>query len=159
MPKTSKKDLWFDKAALRDAIIYSYTKEEHVGERFYLPYPPSLNSYYRYNLKTHKMYTSKEGKAYRALIKEFLSEFVQKNNTIEENIKLSIILYPPDRRKRDIDNILKVLFDALQDALLIKDDSQIMELHITKQEGVLSPGLVLMEIQKQKEKKDENIHS
>lgn len=146
MSENGKKKLWIDQTALRDAIIYSYTKEEHIGDRFSLPYPPSLNSYYRYNLKTHKMYTSKEGKTYRSLVKDILFEFVEQNKTIEDKIKLSIILYPPDKRKRDIDNILKVLFDALQDAQLIKDDSQIIELNISKQEGVLSPGLVLMEI-------------
>ncbi|MFK8827299.1 RusA family crossover junction endodeoxyribonuclease, partial [Citrobacter freundii] len=38
---------------------------------------------------------------------------------------VEIILYPPDARRRDIDNYNKALFDALTHAGVWEDDSQI----------------------------------
>jgi crossover junction endodeoxyribonuclease RusA len=40
-------------------------------------------------------------------------------------LKMSIGLNPPDKRKRDLDNPIKPLWDALQHAGLFDDDSQI----------------------------------
>jgi crossover junction endodeoxyribonuclease RusA len=39
---------------------------------------------------------------------------------------------PPDRRRRDIDNILKAPLDALEKAGVYKDDSQIEQLNVFK---------------------------
>jgi crossover junction endodeoxyribonuclease RusA len=41
---------------------------------------------------------------------------------ITEPCLLFVTIYPPDKRKRDIDNILKVLKDALKRSSLIQDD-------------------------------------
>jgi Holliday junction resolvase RusA-like endonuclease len=38
----------------------------------------------------------------------------------------------PDRRTRDLDNCLKAIGDALKDAQVYPDDSQVMALYITK---------------------------
>ncbi|AMO47598.1 Crossover junction endodeoxyribonuclease rusA [Enterobacter sp. FY-07] len=38
---------------------------------------------------------------------------------------VEIILYPPDARRRDIDNYNKALFDALTHAGVWEDDSQV----------------------------------
>jgi crossover junction endodeoxyribonuclease RusA len=40
-------------------------------------------------------------------------------------ISLQIWVYPPDRRKRDISNIIKIIEDSLQDAGVYDDDFQI----------------------------------
>lgn len=40
-------------------------------------------------------------------------------------ISLQIWVYPPDRRKRDISNIIKIVEDSLQDAGIYDDDFQI----------------------------------
>ena len=42
--------------------------------------------------------------------------------------------YPPDKRKRDIDNLLKPVLDALGEYGAITDDSDIKELCICKLE-------------------------
>eukprot|EP01038_Epipyxis_sp_PR26KG_P017938 gene17938-25100_t len=40
-------------------------------------------------------------------------------------------MYQNDKRKRDIDNVLKILLDAMHGIIYI-DDSQIIELNIKK---------------------------
>ena len=47
-------------------------------------------------------------------------------------IHLEIDAFPPDNRKRDLDNINKALLDALEEAGVFKDDSQIVKLTSTK---------------------------
>jgi crossover junction endodeoxyribonuclease RusA len=47
-------------------------------------------------------------------------------------LELSVMLYPPDRRRRDIDNVCKALLDSLTFAGLIEDDSLIDKLTIER---------------------------
>ena len=51
---------------------------------------------------------------------------------IKGDVSLFIRAYPPDKRKRDIDNILKPLLDVLTTAGIYKDDSQVTDLRIQK---------------------------
>lgn len=53
---------------------------------------------------------------------------------IEQRLCVSILLYPPDRRVRDLDNYFKALLDALTHTNLWLDDSQIDELRIVRGE-------------------------
>ncbi|NBW20709.1 MAG: RusA family crossover junction endodeoxyribonuclease [Caulobacteraceae bacterium] len=46
------------------------------------------------------------------------------------SVRVVIEAFPPDRRKRDLDNILKSLLDALTHAGVWEDDSQIEDLRI-----------------------------
>lgn len=51
-----------------------------------------------------------------------------------ENKRLSMLIdaYPPDKRRRDLDNIFKSCLDSLQHAGVYPDDSQIDDLRITR---------------------------
>jgi crossover junction endodeoxyribonuclease RusA len=49
--------------------------------------------------------------------------------------------FPPDRRRRDLDNIQKPVLDALEHAAVYEDDSQI-DLLITRRREVTSPGRI-----------------
>jgi crossover junction endodeoxyribonuclease RusA len=51
-------------------------------------------------------------------------------------LKVKVYLYPPDRRKRDIDNNMKSLLDAMEHAGVYENDSQIDDLHIIRCEVV-----------------------
>ncbi len=53
---------------------------------------------------------------------------------LEGRLAVHITLFPPDRRKRDVDNILKALLDACEHAGCYDSDSQIDELHIVRRE-------------------------
>jgi crossover junction endodeoxyribonuclease RusA len=66
-------------------------------------------------------------------------------DTIDEPIFMEVYLYPPDRRKRDLDNYMKGLLDALTEAGLWTDDVLIDQLHIYRGE-VVKLGSVRIEI-------------
>jgi crossover junction endodeoxyribonuclease RusA len=58
---------------------------------------------------------------------------------------MEVYLFPPDRRKRDLDNYMKGLLDALTNGKLWVDDSLINQLHIYRGE-VVTDGSVRVEI-------------
>jgi Holliday junction resolvase RusA-like endonuclease len=62
-------------------------------------------------------------------------------------LEIEINLHPPDRRRRDVDNALKSLLDALQHGGAYADDSQIVRLEVTKREPVQG-GLTFVRIRK-----------
>ena len=91
-----------------------------------LPYPPTANHYWR--KWNNRMVISKQGRAYRAEVCELLS--AAGGNGIRKppsggRIALMMDAFPPDRRKRDLDNLQKPLLDALQHAGVYEDDSQV----------------------------------
>lgn len=67
---------------------------------------------------------------------------------LKKPVRADIFLYPPDKRKRDIDNVLKCLFDVLQHGGAIEDDALIRELYV-KVRWVYAPdGLVEISLSK-----------
>ena len=61
---------------------------------------------------------------------------------IEEKVSVDIVLILPNHRKRDIDNMLKSLWDVMEKAGVIKNDNLIYEVRTLKKvekgkEGVL----------------------
>lgn len=97
-----------------------------------LPYPPSINHYWRHNRgRTH---ISAEGKFYRERILARLLADPQAplHGRLEGRLAVTILVSPPDNRRRDLDNVQKALFDALQHAGLYRDDEQIDDIHIMR---------------------------
>ncbi len=97
-----------------------------------LPYPPSVNHYYQHG--KGRIWIGKRGREYRLQVFSILHE--KKIKPLEGKICLDIFVYPPDKRKRDIDNTQKCLFDALQHGGLFKDDNQISKFCVTRLEPV-----------------------
>nr|O67766.2 RecName: Full=Crossover junction endodeoxyribonuclease RusA; AltName: Full=Holliday junction nuclease RusA; AltName: Full=Holliday junction resolvase [Aquifex aeolicus VF5] len=65
-----------------------------------------------------------------------------KGDAIDYEISVDITLILPNRRKRDIDNMLKSLWDVMEKAGVIKNDNLIFEVHTVKKiekgkEGVI----------------------
>ena len=52
----------------------------------------------------------------------------------DKRLSVSILAFPPDRRKRDLDNLLKVSLDSLEKSGLFNDDSQIDRIVIERRE-------------------------
>jgi len=62
----------------------------------------------------------------------------------EDRLSVFIEAFPPDKRKRDLDNVLKSLLDALQHAGVYADDCQIDRLSIIRKSPL--NGIVKIEI-------------
>ncbi len=109
----------------------------------YLPWPPTVNNYYKVARSGHK-YLDKSVRAYREAVETAISE-QSPGLTITDRIFLEVHLFPPDKRKRDLDNYMKGLLDALTNAGLWEDDSLIDQLCIYRG-SKLADGLVKIEI-------------
>ncbi|MFN3813776.1 MAG: RusA family crossover junction endodeoxyribonuclease [Aquificaceae bacterium] len=55
-----------------------------------------------------------------------------KNEPLDCKLSMDILLILPNNRKRDIDNMLKSLWDVLEKAKVIKNDNQIYEVRTIK---------------------------
>jgi crossover junction endodeoxyribonuclease RusA len=105
-----------------------------------LPWPPSVNRYLRRAGKV--MHTTNEAKQYRKDVGWLCANAPRFGS---KRLALEVAAYPPDKRRRDLDNIQKVLIDALMHAGLFDDDSQIDSL-LTLRKEVRKPGCVLVKI-------------
>ena len=95
-----------------------------------LPYPPSVNHYWMSSGNIR--YISKHGRAFRmAVAEECAAQAVQ---ALEGRLAVHVALFPPDKRKRDVDNVLKALLVSCEHAGCYESDSQIDELHVTRQQ-------------------------
>ena len=87
-----------------------------------LPLPPSVNSYR--TIFRGRMGISKAGRQYKEQVSDYVAEYnVPKLG--KARLEFQVTLYPRDRRKQDIDNRIKALWDALTDAGVFDDDEQI----------------------------------
>jgi len=101
---------------------------------FTVPWPPSVNNYYVRGewrrARSGKMYQAtgltKEGQRYRDELPLVLLEQLHgRRVTFHGQVEVELECHPPDKRKRDLDNIEKALFDALQHARILGNDYQI----------------------------------
>ena len=94
-----------------------------------LSYPPSANHYWRRN--GHRYFIAPAGVSFRAQVREVVAAWQSTRAswaTITGPVELLVTLVPGDRRRRDIDNVLKPLLDALTQAGVWADDSQVKRL-------------------------------
>lgn len=109
-----------------------------------LPAPPTVNTYYRKKPKGG-MYISARGKKFRREVQELC--LIAGVRPLTGRLSLTIHYAPPDKRKRDIDNIIKAVQDALTHGGCMLDDEQIDELMV-KRLPVRKFGAALITIKK-----------
>ncbi len=97
-----------------------------------LPFPPSVNHLYR--RFRSRVVLSSEGRAYRDTVASALAALGVR--PLAGPLEVEIDLYPPDRRRRDADNPIKILADSLQHGGAFEDDSQIVRLVVEKKDPV-----------------------
>jgi crossover junction endodeoxyribonuclease RusA len=83
-----------------------------------LPWPPSVNHYWR--ARGNRRFINPMAKAW---LDEAILLLRSTRMRFDEPVKVSMFLSPPDRRRRDGDNLEKAVMDALVKAGTIKDDS------------------------------------
>jgi crossover junction endodeoxyribonuclease RusA len=99
-----------------------------------LPWPPSANKIWR-NLVirgTGRTVLSAQGRAYRDTVARIVMESTIARTLEGADLRVSVEAFPPDRRRRDLDNIAKALLDALTHAGVWADDSQVCSLHLER---------------------------
>ncbi len=93
-----------------------------------LPYPPSINHYWR--RAGNRTIISREGREYRRRVVQLLS--YKHIDPLLGELSVEVQVAPPDRRRRDIDNVLKALLDGLQHGGAYADDYQIARLLVER---------------------------
>jgi crossover junction endodeoxyribonuclease RusA len=109
---------------------------------FVAGWPPSVNHYWMRN-RNGGMRIGDEGQAYRKVVEDAL----RGRGCIQGRLAINIHAYPPDRRERDLDNILKALLDAIAHAGAIESDKYIDEIRIFRG-CVIKGGEVRVDIQR-----------
>lgn len=119
------------------------TTDQKKNLSLMLSYPPSVNTYWGFH--GHRRFLTKKAQEFKSSVS---NAFLQTKSVGFDKADLSITvrLYPPDRRVRDIDNVLKPLLDALVSAGIFNDDSQV-SLLIVSRETVIKGGACQLYIQ------------
>jgi crossover junction endodeoxyribonuclease RusA len=86
-----------------------------------LPLPPSVNRLWRTS-KGGIMYRSDEYMQWRK-VAMWEAAAQAKGARIEGLFKVTLRVARPDRRRRDLDNLLKAVLDAVDQAGLVRDDA------------------------------------
>lgn len=95
-----------------------------------IPWPPTVNHYWVQ--KGVRRFLSERALTFRREVWASFSESKHKGFGPKQSLHVSVLLYPPDKRKRDIDNVVKPTLDALQHACVFEDDNQVSALTITR---------------------------
>jgi crossover junction endodeoxyribonuclease RusA len=106
-----------------------------------LPYPPSINNYWI--ASGHRRFISQRGRDFKQAVAEFVIEWrVPKLG--DSPVWVDIILRPRTKKLMDIDNCIKPILDALQDAGVFDDDVQVQRVTIERGLPIKGGGCVVM---------------
>ena len=92
-----------------------------------LPFPPSLNHNTMPGANGGRYLTPKH-RAFRSTV--FAIVATEKPAVIGKRFRFELDLHYPDKRKRDADNCIKAVLDALQRAAVLADDHWLRELSV-----------------------------
>ncbi len=104
-----------------------------------LPFPPTMNTYWRH--VGSRVLLSSDGRQYREEVG--LACLIAGRPRLEGRLEIDLLVYPPDNRRHDLDNLLKGILDGLQHAGLYEDDSQIDKLRICRRHVYKPPSVVV----------------
>ena len=106
-----------------------------------IPYPVSVNSYYR-SVKGRSI-LSKQGRDYKKHAAQL--EHLRGTFPATQRLKVSIQLFPPSKHRSDLDNYAKSALDLMQDAGVFVNDNQIDHL-VIRRRSVLKGGKAIVTI-------------
>jgi crossover junction endodeoxyribonuclease RusA len=94
-----------------------------------LPYPPSINAYWL--ASGHRRYISKRGIKFKQAVADYVLEWrIPKLGS--QPLEIEIWLHPRSKQLMDIDNCVKPILDACQDAGIFDDDVQVQQLFVKR---------------------------
>lgn len=94
-----------------------------------LPPPPSVNTYWR--TFRGRMLISAKGREYRQTVANTVA-WRELRPMFSGLVSVELTFCPPDKRRRDLDNLLKATFDALTSAGVWADDNQVNEFTVRR---------------------------
>lgn len=103
-----------------------------------LPYPPTVNHYWKSRVirkgarYVPSVYVSEYGQDYQRVVRRLLDGVPR----LSGELRVQVLVQPPDNRSRDLDNVLKCLLDSLTKAGVWYDDSQVCSLLIVRGEQI-----------------------
>lgn len=109
-----------------------------------LPFPPV--NHYRYALNDGDI-RAKEREYQSSVAASVIEQLRRLPKPTEELLAVQVSLFPPDWRRRDADNCIKALFDALTHAHVWKGDNQVMRV-LVKFGPIVKKGKVEITISK-----------
>ena len=112
-------------------------------EAMILPFPPTVNHYWERN-RNGTLRVGKAGLAFRQEVAYRCRQ--ERIKRLHGRLSVEVAAYPPDLRKRDLDNILKALLDALKHGGAYEDDGQIDRLLVVRC-GIIKRGQVTVRIE------------
>jgi len=109
-----------------------------------LPWPPSVNSYWKHRVVGNKpmVYLSAEAVKFRQDVKST----VKVSKKFTGRLKVTVSLYAPNKRSYDLDNKLKGTLDSLTHAGVWNDDEQV-DILIVKRIGFMPNGMCIVDIE------------
>lgn len=95
-----------------------------------IPFPPSVNTYWRH-LPNGRTLISTKGRIYKRAVAQTVG-WHHAGKRLIGRLSVTVTLHPPNKVRRDLDNSMKAILDSLQDAGVYVDDSQIDRLSIER---------------------------
>lgn len=105
-----------------------------------LPWPPSTNHMYARN-RNGGVRLTKKAQDYVQMVR-----VIAPGHHAMGRLYVLLMVSEPDRRRRDLDNLQKVLLDSLTKAGVWADDSQIDDLRIVRLPYRIKGGRILVEV-------------
>ena len=108
--------------------VFKPSSDDVLIEFEILMTPPTVNHYWIEAGYRGRKYLSHRAHHFRAVIQRFVNPM-----NYSGEVQVFMEYHVPDKVKRDADNVVKPIFDALMKAQLICDDSQISNFVMMKQ--------------------------
>jgi Holliday junction resolvase RusA-like endonuclease len=100
-----------------------------------LPLPPSANNLYR-NVPGKGRVLNKHGREYKQEVRTLA--LMARPDFFHGDVRFTMVVYFPDRRRRDLSNTLKIVEDSLK-GIVYGDDSQVARIELTRRYDAARP--------------------